>query len=247
MSSLVLRASGARLPNPAIVARARKGHNLDWLVAAHATLPQGEGWAYLVLLGGSDRLSRRLRSAQARLRQDLEPSYWSHVILLNAPILAADTPITEISLQPPAGFGFPVGQNGVQRNVLGHYRQAKAWPNIALLAVPVRHSDLTAAITQLQHNRAVMDFPALMLSWLGYAWGVGAATNPLQNGEGLPSAVLLEAACSQVGFDLTPGLDSHAASPEGIWQGCKWWNAYHAEAFAARECVQGAFFAAEQL
>src|SRR5437762_11154269 len=106
--------SSAQTSNSAFRPSKRKPDedNLDWL-RRHLTL--SEERTQLVLIGGADALSFRLRVAQSHLRHDLTPSRWSHILLLDSATLRAgkgDAPPTltsvrtfEISLDPPQGFG----------------------------------------------------------------------------------------------------------------------------------------------
>jgi hypothetical protein len=60
---------------------------------------------YIILFGGCDRAAFRLRLAQAHLRDDLWPSHWSHVALLDSPQDEfGKTDLFEVSLQPRLGF-----------------------------------------------------------------------------------------------------------------------------------------------
>ncbi|MGH8494200.1 MAG: hypothetical protein ACRERR_14005 [Moraxellaceae bacterium] len=209
--------------------------NLQWLQRALDKLKPASEETALLLLGGDDRLSRRLRQAQARMRNDLAPSWWSHALCLpQAQVLSADSELWEISLNPQQGFGFPALANGIQQGRLGHYRERtvsadanlNSYPNIALLMVPVAGDKVAEAIAQLQKQRLQQDFPALVLRWLAWAWGTGAQDNPLLEGLGLPSAVMLEAAFAAADYDLTPGLESRSCCPEAIWQAARWWQDY---------------------
>ncbi len=222
-------------PVPGLLPRRAGENNLQWLQRARDALKPAPHETALLLLGGDDRLSRRLRQAQARLRHDLAPSWWSHVACLSGTeTLSAGSGLVEISLDPPAGFGFPAQHNGIQQGRLGHYRRRtvsadadqNSYPNIALLLVPVSGAAVQVALEQLRQQRLQQDFPALVLRWLGWAWGTGTQENPLLEGIGMPSAVLLEAAFAATGYDLTPGLDSRRCCPEAIWQALRWWQDY---------------------
>ena len=207
----------------------RKGDedNLEWL---SRNLPASDGETTCVLLGGTSQTSLRLRMAQAQVRHDLMPSYWSHVLLLDRMNKnPATSQVHEISLEPAAGFGFPPPMNGMQKGKLGQYRDAKNYPNIAVLVAPVPHADVINALARFQKQRAVLDTVDLMVRWLAYIWGVASNPNPLLSGQGIPSAAMLEVAIGAAGFDLTPGLESRSSCPEAIWQAAKWWHEYYAE------------------
>ena len=73
----------------------------------------------------------------------------------------------------------------------------------------------------------MLDAQDLLLRWLAFIWGVGRTGNPLLDGQGIPSAAMLEVIFGAVGFDLTPGLESRSSCPEAIWQAAKWWHEYY--------------------
>lgn len=65
------------------------------------------------------------------------------------------------------------------------------------------------------------------LEWLAFVWGAGREGNPLLRGHGIPSAAVIESLLGASGYDVCPGLDSSASSPEAIWQTAKWWQHYY--------------------
>jgi len=206
--------------------RSRGENNLMWL-RRYLQQPDEER-SYIVLVGANNPTAFRLRVAQSHMRHDMLPSHWSHAMLLGA--LAIDdlgtTPVYEISLEPPHGFGFPPPTNGVQQGELRQYRNPRQYPNIAVLGIAAAPEQVRAALQRFQEQRPVLDALELMLRWLAYVWGAARAGNPLHDGQGVLSAVMLEMVFGAVGFDLTPGLESRASCPEVIWQTAKWWHEY---------------------
>jgi hypothetical protein len=192
-------------------------------------------WSLLLLVGGRDPLSFRLRVAQSHVRDDLTPSAWSHVAFV--PALApslGESPTREVSLAPAACFGesgFPVPTNGLQQGRLAPYLEAEAFPNIALLSVPVASERIGHTLDGLRRQRNVLDVPQLILRWLAYGWGVGVPASPLGEGLGIPAAAVLEVAFAAQGFDLTPGLESRSSCPEAIWQAARWWHEFYAQTY----------------
>src|SRR5262245_1321247 len=82
-------------PNASLLPQPRQGRetNTSWMTVAYeamfgtgtmASEPR-DGWTCIALLGGKDTESFRLRVAQAQLRADLLPSFWSDVVLV-APV-----------------------------------------------------------------------------------------------------------------------------------------------------------------
>lgn len=233
--------------------------NLEWISDRLAELGGSTHEQTLVLLvGGRSPYDFRLRVAQSHLRDDLTPSHWSHAALLDDvgdPL--GSTVVREVSLEPRDGFGMPATDNAVQTTTLDWYADPQVVPNIAVLSVPVPsaawqarrdapgRAEQTSVLEQLTQQRVIVDLPALVLRWLGFVWGAGRAGNPLVEGDGVPSAVLIETLVSAAGYDLTPGLDSRAATPEGFWQTARWWHTYFA--LQDRRPVRGYYWVADRL
>ena len=209
--------------------------NLGWLGRATQTLTSQFGDALksqelvrLVLFGGTDPVSFRLRVAQAHIRHDMTPSSWSHVVLIHPKQLSR---VYEISLEPQGGFHYPVSTNGLQHGSIQHYRDRARYPNIALLGIPssdkLTWEEINRTFTQFQKQRTSLDAMELIVRWLAFVWGAGRAGNPLLEGYGVPSSAMLEIIFSALGHDLTPGLESRSSCPEAIWQAVKWWHHYY--------------------
>jgi hypothetical protein len=246
--------SPAERRNPDLVEKPRENgeDNLQWIrrIAPAKKRPPQRDYSGLLLVGGADPLSFRLRIAQSHVRHDLSPSAWSHVLFvrnLEEDALARSATI-EISLMPSAGFGpfgYPVSYNGIQAGQLGAYQSAELFPNIALLWVPVAAQTIADSLTALQLQRPILDCPELILKWLAYCWGAGVQATPLAEGFGIPSAAVLEAAYAANGFDLTPGLESRSSCPEAIWQAASWWQDYYLK--RVRQPIIGAYSAKHDL
>jgi|GEM_PF-671810 len=211
--------------------------NLTWLGRAieevRADFPQPQassGLIRLVLLGGTDPVSFRLRAAQAHIRHDLTPSSWSHVVLFHPKEASS---VYEISLQPPGGFQYPVPTNGLQKGTIETYRDRRLYPNIALIGIrsgeKLSWEKIDWTFRQCQKQRTALDAMELIVRWLAFVWGAGRAGNPLLEGFGIPSAAMLEVVFSALGYDLTPGLESRSSCPEAIWQAVNWWHEYYGQ------------------
>jgi hypothetical protein len=214
-------------PNPEFRKTPRKGkeNNLAWL---KRNLTDSSESTTVLLVGGRNPIDFRLRIAQAHVRDDLTPSSWSHAALVGRTAMnLGATRIREISLYPPSGFDFPVPTNAEQQGRLQQYASAEAFPNIAIVNIPVKRSEIDASLGRYRHQRAVLDGVELLVMWLAFVWGVGKTGNPLLDGNGIPSAAMIEVVVSSSGYELTPGLPSRASCPEAIWQAAKWWHEYY--------------------
>ena len=128
---------------------------------------------------------------------------------------------------------------------LDRYRDPALFPNIAVCGVPVARADVMKALERFKKQRGVLDAVDLVLRWLAFAWGASRTGNPLLEGQGIPSAAMLEVVMGAVGFDLTPGLESRSSCPEAIWQAAKWWHEYYLR--DKREPLSGAFWVSHKL
>lgn len=222
---LSIRGSHNAKSNPQLrfVPRTNGNGNLSWL-AQH--LPKkDDGRLRLLLLGGTEPLHFRLRVAQSHFRHDMSPSHFSHVALMAFDRLGR-VKLWECALDPKDGFGYPPEDNAFRFGALKDYDDARRFPNICLLSSEAKHADVLSAerVRTFRHQRAALDVVALLHAWLGYAWGVGDAPNPLQRDEGIPSAAAAEVLLANSGIDLTPGVSSRSSCPEAIWQAAKWWQ-----------------------
>lgn len=222
------RRSSAQRKNPALVER-KRANRPSVARALKQLLRKDESVdGTLVLIGGADQLHFQMRVAQSHLRHDMTPSYWSHV----AVAMRCDTgpELHEVALDPPGGFVDMPALNGIHTVPLDRYDDRKRFPNLAVLRFPIGESPgetVCDAILRVQRERGLLDLTALILPWLGYAWGAGLPTNPLLSGNGIPSAAFAEAVFAALGVELTPGLATKASCPEAIWQAARWWHHYY--------------------
>lgn len=213
------------------VARTKGEGNVAWLARSGEG---ARGGVRLLLVGGVDLASTRLRIAQSHARDDLTPSHWSHVaIVVGGGLLKADTPLFEVRLEPPGGLSSLVTRNGVMKGKLADYDAVERYPNVALLDLPVKADAMDDAINRFYHVRHVADGIGLAIAWLDFVCGVGRTPNPLLAGEGIPSAVFVEMVVAAAGFELTPGLPNRSSCPEAIWQAAKFWHGEDAKSDAS--------------
>lgn len=181
----------------------------------------------LVLLGGCDLVHFRLRVAQSHARGDLAPSYWSMVgvlrddeTIVSAPINAGD--VAEVPLH-----------NAVREERLADYADPERYPNVAVIAFPIRADEVERGIASVRAQRGIIDLPGLLVRWLAFLWGAEPAHNPLLAQQGIPCAAFVSAVHAIAGVDVTPGLGTTANCPEAIWQAARWWHSFYEKGAAA--------------
>lgn len=181
---------------------------------------------HVVLLGGCDNTNFRIRIAQADVRRDLLPSFWSHAAIIVGKN-KDDWRLNEVSLSPVNGFDDVPYSNGVQESMLSDYKDQKVYPNIAIIDFKLKYNHIRNAIDDFYRERSFIDSASLIIEWLGYIWGAGDKGNPLLNGTGLPSSSFVEGVFSLANKDLGPGSSTRVSCPEVIWQSAKWWHEFY--------------------
>lgn len=207
-----------------------KEKNTDWCERAIREIgsPSTREWTYVLLVGGNDVMSFRLRVAQSQLRRDLLPSFWSEALLLSVPPSGLGrAKVVHVPLLQPADERFASSRNGVVETPLAAYANPDIWPNIALIALPVAQKTVLAMIDRFRKTRSPIDALEHSLRWLAFVWGVSRSTNPILEGMGLPSACMLDAAFACASFDLTPGVESSLSCPEAIWCSAMRWDSFY--------------------
>ncbi len=223
------RRSGELKQNPALVEMTKPKTRPTVMSCVKDVVGTGESPdGTLVLLGGTDLLHFHLRVAQSHVRHDMTPSSWSHagIVMTGKRGLA----LYEVALDPPGGFVDMPASNGIHAVPITQYDDVARFPNLAVLRFPLSPrpgETVRDAVAKIQQERGVLDLTALILPWLGYAWGAGLPTNPLLSGNGIPSAAFVEAVFASLGMELTPGLATRASCPEAIWQAARWWRRFY--------------------
>jgi hypothetical protein len=197
--------------------------NWEWIEESRSKKRTFCGAGDVVLLGGKGLADFRVRVAQSHARDDLTPSYWSLVgvvdvdreSMLTAPL----SPLRSPELVPIT--------NGIQILSLRDFNDPNRWPNIGIVRFPGVQGQPVEWIKQVAGRRPLVDIPSLVLAWLGFAWGASSTGNPLLDGLGVPSAVLVETAFGMAEVELTPGLAAASSCPEAIYQAAKWWTGYY--------------------
>lgn len=212
--------------------RTNRESNLQWLPRAYESfaLEDVSQWSFVVLAGGKDVASFRLRVAQSHLRGDMLPSYWSDCALLK--IEQGDftqARFFNLPLFQPANASYAPARNGLIELPLKKLPSQKDFPNLALLAIPVAQEKILASLLDYHKARVSYDAVENILPWLAFVWGAGNATNPLMQHIGFPSAMMLNQLYNANGFDLAPGVNANLSAPETFWSGVKHWQSFYSK------------------
>lgn len=212
--------------------RIKREPNLDWLKRAHDSfaLEDINQWSFLVLAGGKDVASFRIRVAQSHLRGDMLPSFWSECALFKVQSVDfTDAAFFNLPLFQPAAATYAPIRNGLIKLPFKQLPTQKDYPNLALLAIPVAQEKVLQSLAEYQRARVSYDAVENILPWLAYVWGAGNATNPLLQQIGFPSAMMLNQIFGANGFDLAPGVNATLSAPETFWSGVKHWQDYYSK------------------
>lgn len=202
----------------------RKGgeNNSAWLTRALKALDLNtRNRTALILIGGRDQMSFRLRLAQSHFRRDMLPSYWSDCLLAEVNATTVRKAYHVPLVQPYLPFA-PY-RNGVVEVDLKEFANQDDWPNIALLAIPTGQKGVLGKLEYFVKSRDQFDSLSHLVRWLAFTWGTHSTGNPVHEGLGLPSACMAGVVCAAAGIDLTPGIPTKAACPETIWSAAKYW------------------------
>lgn len=222
---IATRKSPADERNPRIRSVGGQGSNREWL---GALAPEVATPGAILLLGGSHVLDFRIRVAQGHLRHDLLPSFWSMAGILCSAETFLSVPCDRalVATRVPS-------TNGIVECRLADYDDPVTYPNVAVLNFAVGAGAIVDYARGLEKQRSAIDLPELLIAWLAFTWGAGAAPNPLLHQHGVPSAAFVETAYGIGGIELTPGVASATSCPEAMWQSAIWWHDYYAQAARA--------------
>lgn len=213
--------------------------NLTFLRAVAAQTTADERRCSLLLVGGSSVGAVALRQAQARLRYDRMPSYWSHAALLLRWEDTVEAAVgAEVSLWPQEPPQQAPVRNGVTLFSLARYLSVQEHPNLAVLTLRFRAAQPAAAdaapvdpkdsILQaaLRPNQERTRFPLWdeLAPWAGYVYAPEQALSPLTQGRPMPAAAFCEYAFEAGGVDLAAGATSAATCPETLWATARHWH-----------------------
>ncbi len=233
-----MRHSQSSTRNPAIkdwTGKYGKRTNLQFFGDAFAALEkQGIGNRGLMsvgLIGSRDVPGHSLRTAQAMLRWDLRPSYWSHVFVVAGTVTSrtalGSLPILEIPLHPRNGI-FPKPEcNGVNEGTLGLYDNKDLDANVGLVAVSMSDQDakqLKKRAMNWNLDRVRYNFWDMLGAWQSYLWSQGAKRNPLREGMPIAASSYIEFIYEGLGLGVTPGSSERNSAPEHLWNAACWWH-----------------------
>ncbi len=233
-----MRASQTDTRNPDIKDWTSKYHkrtNLQFFNDAFAALrKQGiakRGMMTVGLVGSRDLPGHTLRMAQAILRWDLRPSYWSHVFVVAQPVTSqtslSNVKILEIPPFPRNGQFPKPEQNGVNEGTLGQYDDKTIDANVGLVAVTLAEKETTQLLKRAKAwnaDRVRFNFWNMLGAWQTYLWSQGAKTNPLREGIPIAASSYIEYIFEGLGLGVTPGASSRNSAPEHLWNAACWWH-----------------------
>lgn len=186
----------------------------------------------VLLVGGVSPRDLAVRQAQAELRLDRLPSYWSHAALifdwkdgakLDAIVGA------EVTLDPRTPDKQVPERNGVTLFRLADYADRTRYPNLAFGTIcDLRRKGLKDDIQKaaLNPNRDRLRYRLWdwLAVWASYTYAPTTTANPIATGIPLPGAALCEYAYEAAGLDLTPGATAPNACPELLWTSVLRWH-----------------------
>lgn len=212
--------------------RVNREPNLEWLKCAYHSfaLENVADWSFIVLAGGKDVASFRIRVAQSHLRGDMLPSFWSECAFFKIEQGDFSTAsFFNLPLFQPATASYAPTRNGLIELPFKQLPTQKDYPNLALLAIPVAQEKIVASLDEYRKSRVSYDAVENILPWLAFVWGAGNAVNPLMQHKGFPSAMMLNQIYAANGFDLAPGVNANLSAPETFWSGVKHWQDYYSK------------------
>lgn len=195
----------------------------------------------LLLVGGSSSRHQIVRRAQAPIRFDSLPSYWSHAAVILAWEREPDRAIgSEVTWEPWSPDRQVSERNGVTLFPLSRYLgNPDQYPNLAFASLSFRDPkpESKSEVKMIDYRSAIRDaaldpnqdrFRYRLLDWLriwgGYTYQPHGQPNPLLNEVPVPGAAYCEYAFEAAGIDLTPGATAPNGCPELLWSTLLYWQ-----------------------
>jgi len=218
-----------------LTSKFHKRTNLQFFNDAFAVLRKQDignrGLMTVGLVGSRDLPGHTLRMAQAMLRWDLRPSYWSHAFVVAEPVMARTSlrtlKILEIPLFPRNGQFPKPEQNGVNEGTLGQYDDKMIDANMGLFAVTLSEEEVKKLVKRAKAwnaDRVRYNFWNMLGIWQSYLWSQGAKPNPLREGIPIAASSYIEFIFERLGLGVTPGASSPNSAPEHLWNAACWWH-----------------------
>jgi hypothetical protein len=194
-----------------------------WIAQASNDLSSAENAAFVVLLGATDLVGFRLRVAQSSFRSDALPGFFSHAAL--AIRRARKLSLFHVPLTSATPGSVPA-RNGIEPLELANLDSVPGlYANLALLHIPVADPTvMETAVQNLGRARLSDDLVSPIPAWLAYAWLTNGSTNPLLEGQGIPSAMFVESCFTACDIDIVAGISQRIVCPEAIWQAARFWS-----------------------
>lgn len=213
------------------ITKVRKDATSDEFLSTIAkAIPAEDRRGGILLVGGVSPRDVVVRHAQAELRLDRLPSYWSHAALildwkdgakLDAIVGA------EVTLDPPEPAKQVPERNGVTLFRLARYSDRDRYPNLAFGTICNAKKGLKdkieGAALNPNRDRLRYRFWEWLGAWASYTYAPAATANPIATGIPLAGAAFCEYAYEVAGLDLTPGATAPNACPELLWTTLLYW------------------------
>lgn len=196
--------------------------------------------AAIGLIGEYGLIGYTVRQAQAIIRTDKTPSYWSHSFLFHDEVPANPDDILRKQTSPiiwesTIDLASETPQlnmiNGVSSRYLKDYCNHKfdifnphCVPNVAVIVFALNEDEIQKIIshaTDPNVDQLKYDFSGLIGTWLSYIFKKQNEENPLGAGNALYCSAYCQLAYDAIGLDLATGSHSRNTSPENIWQSVK--------------------------
>lgn len=240
------------VPCKLVVPRPQGTHEA-WFRRVMAKSTPEERRGGILLAGGTSPVDLQVRHAQATLRFDRLPSFWSHAaIVLSWPDDAEPQDVVgvEVSLKRGADGALPE-RNGATLFRLSDYMATSLWKNVAFAVVKRRPSEAKPDADGLKAFKDELEKAALapmsertrypLYSWLGVwsRFAIAGGKNPLDEGVPHPGAAFCEYVYGQAGVDLSPGATAPNVCPEILWNTARFWSKRLAQAGGIEMCASG--------
>src|SRR5215467_2881591 len=224
-------------------------NDLDQLDETALGLTEGRSFkrglrAAIGLLGEYGLVGYTIRLAQALIRFDRQPSYWSHSFLFHSAVPTAPQQIRARNTEAPIiwestiDFTGPVPQlhmvNGVSPRYLRDYNRTRfdllshhCVPNVGAVVFALSEEEVNRLLqraTDPNVDALRYDFSGLIGTWFAYIMNRQNEMNPLGAGYAVYCSAYCQLAYDAISLDLATGAHARNTSPEHIWQAGKWFS-----------------------